>query len=102
MSAASPPTPDGERLTTSYVSSNGATSAVRARGIPRILVLGYILAFAVPVIGLIMGIVMVARPRTVKRRHGAAIIVIAVIACVIWVLVLSSGALTSTSSDLNY
>lgn len=102
MSAASPPTPDDERLTVDYVSSNGATASARARGNPRIVVLGYIMAVALPVVGLIMGIVFVARPGAANRKHGAAIIVIALIACVVWVLVLSSGTLTSTNSDLSY
>lgn len=103
MSAASGPTPDDEGLTAAYVSSNGAAASSRTGRIPRIVVLGYITAVALPVIGLIIGIAIVARPRMLNRKHGAAMIVIAVIACVIWVLVLSSGILNnSTTSDLNY
>lgn len=103
MSAASRPTPDDERLTAGYVSSNGATAHARAGSIPRVVVLGYITAVALPLIGLTIGIAIVARPRMVNRKHGAAMIVIALIASVVWVLVLTSGVLNnSTSSDLNY
>ena len=56
---------------------------------------------AIPPIGFTLGIVIAARRRA-AYRHGVAIVAVSVVAAVIWVLLLGSGVLTSTSSDTSY
>ncbi len=100
MSATSPPTPDGEPWTADYASSNGATANVQSDSIRRLVVLGYITAFAMPLIGFILGIVVVMNPAKASSKHGPRIIAISIVASIVWILILSSGALTATSTDI--
>ena len=93
MSSPSPPPPDGERWTADYVSSNGATANIHAESIDRLVALGYITAIAIPPIGLILGLVLVSGHRKPGSRHGPWIIGLTIVASVVWVLVLTSGAL---------
>jgi thiol:disulfide interchange protein len=65
-------------------------------------VLGYITAFALPLLGLVLGIVVATRPAKATARHGRWIIGISIIASVIWALVFVSGVLTSTTNDMGY
>lgn len=102
MSATKPPTPNGKPWTSDYVSSNGATAHARREMPSRLVVLGYITAFALPLLGLFLGIVCVTRPNEATARHGRWIIGISIIASVIWALVFASGALTSTTNDMGY
>ena len=102
MSAATPPTPDGEHWTVDYASSNGATANVRSDSARRLVVLGYITAVAMPLIGFILGIVVATRPGKPNSKHGAWIIVLSIIASIVWILVFRSGVLTATSNDLSY
>jgi hypothetical protein len=67
MSATSPPGPDGERWRADYVSSHGATADVRNERAVRLVVLGYITAVALPLIGLILGIWWPPVPRNESR-----------------------------------
>lgn len=101
MSATTPPNPDGDQWTVDYVSSNGGKAAVRRESADRLIVLGYITAVAMPLIGFIVGIAVLTRPAKANSRHGALIIVVSIIASVAWILVFTSGALTATSNDLN-
>ena len=64
--------------------------------------LGYITAFALPLLGLLLGIVVVTRPDRARARHGRWIIAISIVASVIWALVFASGVLTSTNNDMGY
>ncbi|HUJ35990.1 MAG TPA: hypothetical protein VLW51_12315 [Solirubrobacteraceae bacterium] len=102
MSATKPPSPNGKPWTSDYVSSNGATARTRREMPGRLVVLGYITAFAMPLLGLFLGIVVATRPAKATARHGPWIIGISIIASVIWALVFASGALTSTTNDLGY
>ncbi len=102
MSATTPPSPDGEHWTVDYASSNGAGAHVRSERDLRLVVLGYITAVAMPLIGLILGIVVAARPSKANAKHGAAIIVLSVIALIVWTLVFTSGVFTVTTNDLSY
>ena len=63
------------------------------------MVVGYILAVAMPPIGFVLGVVVAARGARVKSRHGALIIVVSVIAAVAWVVILASGALTTPNDN---
>lgn len=102
MSATTPPTPDGKDWTVDYVSSNGATAKGPSAGSRRLVALGYITAVAIPLLGLILGIVVATRPAKATSKHGIWIIVISLVASVVWILVFTSGALTSNSNDMGY
>jgi hypothetical protein len=101
MSATTPPTPDGEDWAVDYASSNGATARRPSDSDRRLIVLGYITAIAIPLIGIILGIVVATRPTKANSKHGAWIIAISILASIVWLLVFNSGVLTSTSNDLN-
>ena len=83
---------------TEYPSPNGASDRAWSQGFLRLVVVGYILAVAMPPIGFVLGVVVLARGARVKSRHGALIIAVSVVAAVAWVVILTSGAL-STPSD---
>ncbi len=102
MSATKPPAPNGKPWTSDYVSSNGSGANVRRETPGRLVVLGYITAFALPLLGLFLGIVVATRPAKATARHGRWIIAVSIIASVIWTLVFVSGALTSTTNDMGY
>jgi hypothetical protein len=96
------PAPNGKPWTSDYASSNGASSRAPSDGPSRLVVLGYITAFALPLLGLVLGIVVATRPARATSRHGRWIIGLSILASVIWVLVFTSGVLTSTSNDMGY
>jgi hypothetical protein len=81
--------------------NNAAPPDVLSESLRRLVVLGYLTAVAIPPVGFILGIV-IAVGRRAAYRHGLAIVTVSVVAAVIWVLLLSSGVLTSTSSDTSY
>lgn len=81
--------------------SNGAPPDVLSDSLRRLVVLGYITAVAIPPVGFILGIVIAVRRRA-AYKHGLAMIAVSIVAAVIWVLLLGSGVLTSTSSDTSY
>jgi hypothetical protein len=56
------------------------------------------LGVSVPPIGFGLGIVIAVRFRNVRSKHGAWIIAISILASIIWILVLTSGALNSTTT----
>jgi hypothetical protein len=106
MSSANPPTPDGNPWTVDHVSSNGATADVpssRPAGAPsRLVVLGYITAVALPLLGLIVGVVVATRPNRATSKHGTWIIGLSIVGSIVWALVFASGVLTSTTNDMGY
>jgi hypothetical protein len=81
--------------------NNAAPPDARSERLRRLIVLGYLTAVAIPPIGFGMGILIATR-RRVAYKHGLAIVAVSIVAAVIWVLLLSSGVLTSTSSDTSY
>ncbi len=102
MSATKPPGSNGDGLiTTGYASSNGASANVHNERAKRLVVLGYITAICLPLIGLVLGFGVAFRLAKPYSKHGPWIIVVSLIASVVWVLVLASGALTSTTNELN-
>jgi hypothetical protein len=92
MSAETPPT---------SVSSHGSSSEEWNEGVRRVVVLAYILAFAVPLAGLGLGIVLLTRPATAKSKHCVWIIAISIIASIAWVVIIGSGALKLSTNDIN-
>jgi putative Mn2+ efflux pump MntP len=98
--SASPPTPDSEPWAADYVSTNGATSNLVRERVRRIVVLAYITAFALPPVGLILGVMLATRPAKTRSRHWIGIIVLSIVGAAVWILVFGSGALTTTSNEL--
>ena len=102
MSATKPPAPNCKPWSIDYVSSNGATANAPRSTPGRLVVLGYITAFALPLLGLVLGIVVVTRPDRARARHGRWIIAVSIVASVIWGIVFASGVLTSSTNDMGY
>jgi hypothetical protein len=96
------PASNGKPWTTEHASSNGASARAPSAGPSRLVVLGYITAFALPLLGLVLGIAIATRPARATSRHGRLIIGLSIVASVIWVLVFTSGVLTSTTNDMGY
>jgi len=88
------------------MSTNGTTghgpAQVRTTGPGRLVVLAYITAFALPLLGLVLGIVVATRPSRATSKHGTWIIILSIAGSVVWALVFASGVLTSTSNDMGY
>lgn len=100
-SPAPPPPSDREHWSAQYVSSNGASASVWTESARRLVVLGYITAITLPLIGLIVGIVVAMRPTKPVAKHGVWIIIVSVIATIAWILIFTSGALTTTNNELS-
>jgi 4-amino-4-deoxy-L-arabinose transferase-like glycosyltransferase len=81
-----------------YPSSNGATDKAWNQSFLRLVVVGYILAVAMPPVGLVMGVIVWARGRRARSRHGLLIILVSVVAAAAWAVVIASGALTTTNT----
>jgi hypothetical protein len=101
MSPTTPPNPNGKDWTVDYTSSNGATAKARSDSDYRLVVLGYITAVAMPLIGFILGIVVATRPNKANSKHGAWIIGLSIVGSILWLVVFKSGVLTSTTNDLS-
>jgi hypothetical protein len=107
VSARTPPTPDGRPWPADQISTNGSGGSGGSGGAKRrtesglrLVVLAYILAIAMPVLGFVLGIVVATRPNKTISRHGAWIIGLSIVGSILWVLVFTSGLLTSTNNDL--
>lgn len=93
------PSPDDKRWVAAYASRNGAASNARRERARRLLALAYIMAVSMPPIGFGLGIVIAVRFSEPRSKHGAWIIVISILASIMWILIIASGALTTTDSD---
>jgi hypothetical protein len=62
----------------------------------RVVVVGYILAVAMPPLGFAAGLVLMLSPR-VRSRHGVWVVLVSIVGAVIWALLIRSGALTATN-----
>ena len=82
MTAATPPTPE------------------RDLGAERLVVLGYITAVAMPLIGLVLGIWLATRLGRNQAKHGPRIVVISLVATVVWILIFTSGVINTTNPDM--
>jgi hypothetical protein len=82
-----------------YPSSNGATDKAWNQSYLRLVVVSYILAVAMPPLGLVLGGVVWARGRRAHSRHGPLIILVSLVAAGAWAVIIASGALSTTSSD---
>lgn len=94
----SPPSTDDEYQAARYVSTNGAVGT-GSESFRRLLVLAYILAFSMPPLGLLLGIVVATRPDKRSSRHWPWIVALSLVAAAAWFAVLTSGALRTASTD---
>ncbi len=60
------------------------------------------MAVAMPPIGFALGVAIAVRFSNLRSRHGVAIIAISIVAAVIWILLLTSGALNATGTSNDY
>jgi hypothetical protein len=86
-------------LSADHASSSGAGPRPRYDGAFRFIVLGYIIAIAMPPIGLVLGIVLAIRESAGNRKHGAGIIALSAIALLVWILIIAGGGLTATGDS---
>jgi hypothetical protein len=99
ISATSPPTPDGDRwVADSAARRNGHPPPVRRLGLDRLVVLGYITAVSMPPIGFILALAIALRPPRRQAKHAVLIFGLGILACLMWVVLIGSGALTSTDN----
>lgn len=76
--------------------SYGSAPAVEEGGTSGLVIGGYVLAFIIPFVGFILGIVVATRPTKAVSKHGIWIIVLSVVAFFFWLAVISSGSSTSS------
>jgi hypothetical protein len=76
--------------------NNGSRPYSPPTALQRAVVVAYILAVAVPPLGLAMGLVLMLSPRF-RSKHGAWIVLLSIVAGVVWVLLIGAGALKNTS-----
>lgn len=82
-----------------YPSSNGASDRAWNQSFLRLVVVSYILAVAMPPIGFALGWVVVARGRRANSKHGMLIVAVSVVAAAAWVVIITSGALSTTNEN---
>jgi hypothetical protein len=92
-------TSQGQPPQADYPSRNGASDRAWSQSFLRLVVLGYILAVAMPPLGFVLGLVVLSRGARAKSRHGVLIIAVSVIAAVAWALIIASGALNTPSEQ---
>ena len=80
-------------------SRNGSTRNAPGVTVQRLIVLGYITAIGMPPIGLILGLVLAVGPAQVRSRHWLGIVAASIIGVLIWIVIVSSGSLTSTNQS---
>ncbi len=77
-------------------SNNGSRSPSRQVTIQRFVVVGYIVALAIPPVGFAIGLVLMLSPG-LRSRQGIWIVLASIVAAALWALIISSGALTATN-----
>jgi uncharacterized membrane protein YhaH (DUF805 family) len=87
---------DGQAWTDSY--QRKGLAAKDGGEMVGLIVVSYLLAVFMPLIGFILGIVVVTRPAKATSRHGAWIIVLSIVAFLVWVAILASHANTATTT----
>jgi hypothetical protein len=90
------PTPRTTLSSESVSSNNGSRPRSSEATRQRVVVVGYILALAMPPLGFAVGLVLMLSAG-VRSRHGVWVVLVSVVAAAIWALLISSGALTATN-----
>jgi hypothetical protein len=75
--------------------NNGSGPYSAPTTLERVVVVGYILAVAVPPLGFAIGLVLTLPGRR-RSKHGAWIVLVSIAAAAIWALLISAGALKET------
>jgi hypothetical protein len=84
-------------LSSESVSSNGGSrSRSKQVTIQRLVVVGYILAVAMPPVGFAIGLILILLPDG-RSTPGLWMVLVSIVAAVIWAVMISAGALTATS-----
>jgi hypothetical protein len=76
--------------------TNDSQSPLTQASTERLVVVGYIIAVAMPPLGFVIGLVLMVS-RRVRSKHGVWIVLISIVAAVVWALLIGSGALTATN-----
>ncbi len=76
-------------------SNNGTRPRLDQSTRQRVLVVGYILAVAMPPLGFAIGIVLALSAR-LRSRHAVWIVLLSIVAAGIWLLMINAGALKDT------
>jgi hypothetical protein len=76
--------------------NNGSRPYSRPTALQRAIVVAYILAVALPPLGLATGLVLMLSPR-LRSKHGVWIVLLSIAAGVVWALLINAGALKDTS-----
>jgi hypothetical protein len=76
-------------------SDNGTRPHSEPATIQRVLVVGYILAVAMPPLGFAIGLALMLSARR-RSRHAAWIALLSIVAAAIWVVLINAGALKQT------
>jgi hypothetical protein len=83
------------------ISRNGARADADVLAERRMLALAYITAATIPPVGFIIGMIVMFRPGRRLSKHGLWVVAISIAAAIVWVLLLTSGVLDTSTTDLN-
>jgi hypothetical protein len=75
--------------------NNGTRPYSGPTTIQRVLVVGYILAVAVPPLGCAIGLALLLSARR-RSRHAVWIVLLSIVAAAIWLVLINAGALKQT------
>lgn len=86
-------------MTAQFGAQNGRDPQGPSARAYRFVVLAYIVAFSMPPIGLILGIILAVRFDRPVSKHGVWVIALSVVAALVWIAIVAGGALDTTSTD---
>jgi|tagenome__1003787_1003787.scaffolds.fasta_scaffold20662610_1 hypothetical protein len=92
--SAAPPPP------ATFIAPSTPTPAHDSAG--ALVVVGYIMAVLIPLVGFILGIVAATRPSRATSKHGVWIIVVSVVVFILWLAIVVAGTGSQTSSGSSY
>ncbi len=78
---------------------NDAASNDPSASVRRLVALAYILAISIPPLGLVLGIALSVRSGRQYSKHGMGVIGLSIVASIVWVVILTSGALTTPTTS---
>jgi uncharacterized membrane protein YhaH (DUF805 family) len=87
---------DGENWTDNYVKKDATPVKGEGEMATGLVVVSYVLAALMPLIGFILGLVVVTRPVKATSKHGIWIIVLSIVAFIAWIAIIASSTTTTT------
>jgi hypothetical protein len=78
---------------------SGEDVGVNRPGVYRMVVVAYIIAFSMPPIGFLLGLILAVRYGKPTSRHGIMIIGVSIVAGIIWAAIIAGGALNTPTTD---